>query len=161
MYEKCTAWLEHVFFGLSAVAMLLLCIVMLIEVLFRYLPGLSMAQPWVPGVLSLIDIWLIFMGSVVAMRAGTHLKITFFTSRMPKPVSGANTIFVNLINLALLLAMAYYSIPIVETGMDLTFGGVPFSKGYGFMALPICTLLMALMVVRRILEEVKKMRSER
>ena len=160
MLDKITYYIERCFFYLGAFAMFLLCFVMLIEVFFRYIPSLSIAQPWVPGVLSLIDIWLIFIGSVVAMRAGGHLKINFFTSRMPTPIARANKIFVNLINLILLIIMTYYSIPIVETGMDLTFGGVPFSKGYSFMALPICSSLMALMVVRNIVNAVKEMKSE-
>lgn len=160
MLDKTTYYIERCLFYLSAIAMFLLCFVMMIEVVFRYIPSLSIAQPWVPGVLSLIDIWLIFMGSVVAMRAGGHLKINFFTSRMPPSLARANKIFVNFINLILLIIMTYYSLPIVETGMDLTFGGVPFSKGYSFMALPICSSIMALMVIRNIVNAIIEKKSE-
>ena len=160
MLEKLAGGISQVFFRLSALAMFLLCLIMLFEVIFRYIPGLSMAQPWVPGVLSLIDIWLIFMGSVVAMYHGSHLKITFFTSKMPSHVAKPNNLLVNIINLALLIIMTWFSIPIVETGMDLTFGGVPFSKGYSFIALPICTSLMAIMVIRNIIKAIREYRTE-
>ena len=160
MLEKVASGISHVFFRLSALAMFLLCLIMLFEVIFRYIPGLSMAQPWVPGVLSLIDIWLIFMGSVVAMCQSSHLRITFFTSRMPSRVAKSNKLLVNVINLALLLIMTWFSIPIVETGMDLTFGGVPFSKGYSFIALPVCTSLMAIMVIRNIVNLLRENRRK-
>ena len=160
MLEKLAGGINRLFFRTSALAMFLLCLIMLFEVIFRYIPGLSMAQPWVPGVLSLIDIWLIFMGSVVAMYHGSHLRITFFTSRLPSNLARSNKLLVNVINLALLLIMTWFSIPIVETGMDLTFGGVPFSKGYSFIALPICTALMAVMVIRNIVNILRGKHSE-
>ncbi len=140
--------------------MVLLFIVMMIEVIFRYVPGVHMAQPWVPGVLSLIDVWLIYLGSVVAMRANSHLRITFLVDRMSPRQREWNNVAVNSITLVLLLLVSFYSIPIVKTGMDLTFfGGFALSKGYNFIAVPVCACAMALMVVRRIRQSVQKIRT--
>ncbi len=159
--EHLTKFLDTIFSQLSRVAMVLLFIVMMIEVIFRYVPGLHMAQPWVPGILSLIDVWLIYLGSVVAMRANSHLRITFLVDRMSPRQREWNNIMVNSITLALLLLVSFYSIPIVKTGMDLTFfGGFALSKGYSFIAVPICACAMALMVVRRIGQSIRKIKAE-
>ncbi|MCX5906197.1 MAG: TRAP transporter small permease subunit [Deltaproteobacteria bacterium] len=157
--ERLTKFLDGIFSHLSRVAMLLLFIVMMIEVIFRYIPGLHMAQPWVPGILSLIDVWLIYLGSVVAMRANSHLRITFLVDRMSARQREWNNVVVNSITLSLLILVSFYSIPIVRTGMDLTFfGGFALSKGYNFIAVPICACAMALMVIRRILQSIQKIR---
>jgi TRAP-type C4-dicarboxylate transport system permease small subunit len=154
-----TQFLERTFAYLSRVALFLLFVVMLIEVIFRYIPGLHMAQPWVPGILSLIDVWVIYLGSVVAMKTNSHLRITFFVERMTPYQREWNNLIVNSITLILLILLSLYSIPIVRTGMDLTFfGGFALSRGYSFIAVPICASAMALMVVHRILRSIQKIR---
>jgi TRAP-type transport system small permease protein len=158
--EGLAKFLDRIFNHLSKLAMFLLFVTMLIEVIFRYIPGLHMAQPWVPGILSLLDVWLIYLGSVVAMRSNTHLRISVLTSRMSPKTKEWNNLFVNLISLILMLLIIYYSIPIVKTGMDLTFfGGVALSKGYSFIALPICIGAMVVMVLHRIAVSIQKIRA--
>jgi TRAP-type C4-dicarboxylate transport system permease small subunit len=151
--------LGRFFYYLSGFCMLALCVVMLIEVVFRYIPGLTMAQAWVPGVLSLLDTWLIFLGSVVAMWKFSHLRIGFFADRLPSPFREWNHLVVNVVTLFLFIIILIYSRPIVATGWDLTFGGVPFSKGYSIIALPICIGIMSLYVILRILNSIKKIVS--
>jgi TRAP-type C4-dicarboxylate transport system permease small subunit len=155
--ERLSIFLERIFNHLSKVAILLLFITMLIEVIFRYIPGLHMAQPWVPGFLNLINVWLIYLGSVVAMKSNTHLRITFLTGRMSPKTKAWNDLIVNLMSLLLMILIIYYSVPIVETGMNLTFfGGLALSKGYSFIALPVCLTAMALMLMHRIVVSVRK-----
>lgn len=157
MKDRIPELFNSAFYYLSGAAMFLLCLVMLIEVVFRYIPGLSMAQPWIPGVLSLLDTWLIFLASVVAMKKDSHLRITFFTDRLPPRLREWNTLFINIITLVVFLAIIIYSREIVATGMDINFGGVPFSKGYSFIALPVCLGFMTIVIIFRILESVNKM----
>ena len=136
---------------LGGTAMFLLCIVMLVEVAFRYIPGVTHAQPWIPGVLSLLDIWLIFLASVVAMRKDSHLRISFFVDRFPRWLQLWINLTVNIVTLLVFMVMIIFSQEIVKTGMDMHVGGVPFSKGYSFIALPICIGFMSIYVVLRIL----------
>lgn len=154
--EQISKAFHRIFYHLSGFCMFLLCLVMLIEVIFRYIPGLSMAQPWIPGILSLLDTWLIFLGSVVAMSANSHLRMGFFADRMPVHMREWNRLLVNAITLLLFIIMLFYSRPVVETGWDLQFGGIPFSKGYSIIALPICIGIMSLIVIQRIMTSVRK-----
>ena len=153
--------MTKIFERLSELSLLLLFLVMLAEVLFRYIPSFSSAQPWIPGVIAMLDIWLIFLGSVIAMQSNTHLRIKFFEKFMTPKVKELNRIIVNLITLCLLVLMIVSSIPIVRTGMDLNFGGVPFSKGYSFVALPVCISFMIPIIISRIIRSVKVLRVER
>ena len=138
--------------------MFLLFIVMLLEVAFRYIPGVTQAQPWIPGVLSLLDIWLIFLASVVAMRKNSHLRITFFIDKFPYYLRVWITLIVNLITLFVFLIIIFFSQEIVKTGMGINVGGVQFSKGYSFIALPITSGLMCIYVIIRIFDSIKTMR---
>jgi TRAP-type C4-dicarboxylate transport system permease small subunit len=137
---------------LGGMAMLFLCIVMLIEVAFRYIPGVTQAQPWIPGVLSLLDIWLIFLASVTAMQKDCHLRITFFIDLFSPAIRSWISIFVNICTLIVFIIMIVFSHEIVKTGMDINVGGVPFSKGFSFISLPICIGFMSIFVVIRIVD---------
>jgi TRAP-type C4-dicarboxylate transport system permease small subunit len=152
-------FINHFFYRLSGFSMFLLCIVILIEVVFRYIPGLTMAQPWIPGVLSLLDTWLIFLGSIVAMKADSHLRLDFLATRLPPSLREWNCLFVNVVSLFLFILILIYSKPIVDTGWDLQFGGVPFSKGYSIISLPVCLSFMSLILLQRILNSIRKIFS--
>jgi TRAP-type C4-dicarboxylate transport system permease small subunit len=160
MIERIFAAIDTTSYRFSAIAILLLSIVMVTEVVFRYIPWFNMAQPWIPGMLRLLDIWLIFLGSIVAMGRNQHLRISFFTEKMPQKMREWNNLVVNLITFCLFLLVIYCSIPIVRSAMDLTFAGVPFSRGYSSIALPICTSVMALIAFRRIVVSIKELRSK-
>jgi TRAP-type transport system small permease protein len=158
MKNRISDVLSSVCYYLGGTAMFLLCIVMLIEVAFRYIPGVTQAQPWIPGVLSVLDIWLIFLASVAAMRKDSHLRITYFIDRFPHFLRGWINLIVNLVTLAVFLIMIIYSQEIVRTGMDMHVGGVPFSKGYSFIALPICIGFMSVFVIIRIFDSITNLR---
>jgi len=150
--------LSSVCYYLGGTTMFLLFIVMLFEVAFRYIPGMNQAQPWVPGVLSLLDIWLIFLASVVAMRKNSHLRITFFIDKMPYYFRIWITLIVNLITLLIFLIIIFFSQEIVKSGMGINVGGVQFSKGYSFIALPVSSGLMCIFVIIRIFDSIKTIR---
>lgn len=148
--DKLTNCIEKLFSSLSGAAMLLITVIMLAEVVFRYIPWLSSAQAWIPGFIMLLNVWLVFLGSVAAMKSDTHLKMSLFSKHLPISLKNKLNIIVNLISFLLLSLVCYYSIPVVNSGMDITFGGVPFSKGYSFIALPICSGIMAFIALVRI-----------
>ena len=140
-------------------ALFALCAVMMVEVVLRYVPWFNLAQDWVPGILILLDTWLIFLASIAAMYRNKHLRIDFFVRKMPPRMAEWNTLVIDTITLILLLGMTYFSIPIFLSGLDLNYAGVPFPKGFSFFALPFCAGLMSLMVVRRIVLSIKKLRG--
>jgi TRAP-type C4-dicarboxylate transport system permease small subunit len=158
MKDRILDGLSSICYYLGGISMFLLCIIMLIEVAFRYIPGVTQAQPWIPGVLSLLDIWLIFLASVFAMRKDSHLRITFFVNLVPHILREWTNLIVNCVTLFVFLVMIIFSQEIVKTGMDMHVGGVPFSKGYSFISLPICIGLMSLFVLIRIVDSITKMR---
>ncbi len=157
--ERISGVISKVCYYLGGLAMFLLCVVMVVEVIFRYIPGLSMAHPWIPGVLIMLDTWLIFLGSVVAMERASHLRITFFVNKIQPTLREWNSLLVNILTLLIFIIILIYSKQIIETGMDLNYGGIPFSKGYTFLALPVCVGLMTFQVLLRISASIKRLRK--
>lgn len=138
----------RIFYYLAGFCLFGLFVVMLAGVVFRYIPGLDAAAPWIPGVLNFFQVWLVFLGAVAATAARQHLRIGVFVDRMrgsPRRVVDATIWLVRVGTLALLL---YVSIPVVRTGFDATIGGVAFSKGYVYAVLP---LALAAMIVLELL----------
>ena len=151
------AALDRIFSQLSGWALLALCLIMGAEVILRYLPWFNLAQDWVPGILIFFDTWMIFLASIVAMYRDNHLRVDFFVNKMPPRMAEWNSLTVNLITLVLLVLVTYTGIPIFRSGMDLNYAGLPFPKGLAFFALPFCSAWMAVMVVRRIALNLKKL----
>jgi TRAP-type C4-dicarboxylate transport system permease small subunit len=158
--ERIFAALDRVFSQLSGWALFALCIVMGAEVILRYVPWFNLAQDWIPGILIFFDTWMIFLASIVAMQRDNHLRVDFFVKKMPPRMAEWNSLVVNIITLGLLVLVTYTGIPIFRSGMDLNYAGLPFPKGLAFLALPFCTALMALMVVRRIVLTIRKLAFE-
>ena len=150
--EKLGNYVERIFSSLSGAVIFLITVVMLAEALFRYIPWLSSAQAWIPGIIMMLNVWLVFLGSVAAMQLDTHLKMSLFSKNVPDALRKKIKLVVNSVSFVLLALVTYYSIPVVDSGMDITFGGVPFSKGYSFIALPICSGIMALIALKRIVD---------
>lgn len=71
--------------GLEAIGSLMLVsieVLLVIQVFCRF--SFSMSLPWIEELARYSHIWVVFLGSVIAVFLGTHVKIDFFTDLLPK-----------------------------------------------------------------------------
>jgi TRAP-type C4-dicarboxylate transport system permease small subunit len=140
-------FIERTFFHLAGFCLLALLLVMLTGVGLRYLPLTRQAEHWIPGVLNLFQVWLVLFGSVAAVVSRHHLRITFFVDRLSDRMGRAVDLFMWLVRVATLGVVLYASYRVVETGFDVSIGGVPFTKGHIYVALPLVLVLMILLEI--------------
>ncbi len=79
--EKILDSIEHSFEWIDSVAMVAMWIVALLELLFRDV--IDSPLSWSLDVTLLIMVWMTMMGSGVGIRSDLHIKISFFTSKIP------------------------------------------------------------------------------
>ena len=152
--------IERVFFHAAGFCLMALFSVMMGGVLFRYLPIQVSLEHWVPGLLNLLQVWLILFGSLAAVVSGHHLRIAFIVEQFPAhlrvPVNG----FVWLLRVLTLATILYSSIAVVDKGFSASIGGVPFTKGLIYAALPVVLTLMLLLEMINVKGAIAKKKAD-
>ena len=137
--------IERLFFHIAGLCLFVLFIVMMGGVIFRYLPVQSELEHWVPGLLNLLQVWLILFGSLAAVISRHHLRIGFIIERLPRKINRLVEALVWVVRFATLALLLYASGPVIKAGFDASIGGVPFTMGVVYIALPIVLPLMILL----------------
>lgn len=141
--------IERVFFHAAGTCLAALFIVMMFGVIFRYLPIQVGFEHWVPGLLNLLQVWLILFGSLAAVVSNHHLRIGFIVERLPYNLRVAVDITVWMLRVLTLAILFYSCIAVVDKGFSASIGGVPFTKGVIYVALPVVLMLMLLLEIIR------------
>lgn len=141
--------IERVFFHAAGACLAGLFIVMMFGVIFRYLPIQVGFEHWVPGLLNLLQVWLILFGSLAAVVSNHHLRIGFIVERFPSRVRIAVDPSVWVLRVLTLAVLLYSCIAVVDKGFSASIGGVPFTKGVIYIALPVVLVLMLLLEIIR------------
>lgn len=139
--------IERVFFHAAGMCLLALFIVMMGGVTFRYLPIQVGFEHWVPGLLNLLQVWLILFGSLAAVVSNHHLRIGFIVDRFPARLRVMVNSSVWVLRFLTLSILLYSCIAVVDKGFSASIGGVPFTKGVIYAALPVVLVLMLLLEV--------------
>lgn len=141
--------IERVFFHAAGACLGALFLVMMGGVIFRYLPIQVGFEHWVPGLLNLLQVWLILFGSLAAVVSNHHLRIGFIVEKFPARVQTFVNTSVWVLRFLTLSILLYSCIAVVDKGFSASIGGVPFTKGLIYVALPVVLVLMLLLEVMR------------
>jgi C4-dicarboxylate transporter DctQ subunit len=113
-------------------------------IFLRYMPNLK-TLPWIDEVLRYLNIWLVFLGSSVAVKQGNHLKVDFFLRKL-FPEKMVN--IVRKVTLAMMLVCL--SVLIVAStkkflgSLNVVIQAAPISIAVFYLAIPVGCLLMGL-----------------
>ena len=143
--EPIAQLIERLFFHLAGLCLFALFIVMMGGVIFRYLPVRSDLEHWVPGLLNLLQVWLILFGSLAAVVSRHHLRIGFIVANLSRRMARLVGALVWSVRVATLVSLLYACVPVIRAGFDASIGGVPFTMGLVYIALPIVLPLMILL----------------
>lgn len=141
--------IERVFFHAAGACLAALFIVMMFGVIFRYLPIQVGFEHWVPGLLNLLQVWLILFGSLAAVVSNHHLRIGFIVEKFPRRLRSIIDTCVWILRVLTLAILLYSCIAVVDKGFSASIGGVPFTKGAIYIVLPVVLVLMLLLEIMR------------
>jgi TRAP-type C4-dicarboxylate transport system permease small subunit len=131
---------------ISGIALLVMCLIIPIGVVARYVFGFG-AQ-WPEPIAILMMVVFTFFGAAAAYRAGAHIAVQMLTDRLPRVLQGACAWFVHLAMLAASAFVAIWGFELVQAMMGQTISELPWLPvGVTYLALPLGSLVTLLFVL--------------
>ena len=117
--------LDRVFAKVSDIsgALLLIAIVMVITLQIFARTVLGEAFIWPEELAVFLSIYLVFLGAAYNARQNTHIKVSFFANRMPRPVRFGVTFTAHVFLLCHLGLLLWSMVPLSEAPVDLAQSG--------------------------------------
>ena len=113
-----------------------------VGVLFRY--ALQQSLFWATEVPNILMIWIVFLGSVVALHEKKHIAFAAILDALGPHAKPWAEALVNVIILLFLLALVGYGSQVVGHTMDSRTEALQIPQGYLYACLPVSSGLMAI-----------------
>jgi len=143
--------------GLVGILFITLFLLNILRIGLRYFLGVSWL--WVPDFSRLIFIWAVFLGASVLYAKREHLKMDFFVNKMRESTWEKLTLFIDLC-LAIFLAILIiegFKISKIRMRIPFDMWGIP--TAYAYTAVPICSAIMFIITINRLINEIIKRRK--
>lgn len=154
MFGRVLKHTERVIENTAAVLFIALLGFTSLNIVLRNVLGVSWL--FVGGLLRLMFIWMVFLGTSALYYRNDHLVMDFFQGKMPPRMRGAVVLTGEILFLVVTLVLIGYGIEVTRVRMDIPFETWNVPTGYAYLAVPVCAFIMALFCVNHIIERVKK-----
>lgn len=144
--------------AVCAILLILMVIISTINIITRFLPGISFAasEEFVVN----LFVWLTMLGGVVAVKHKAHLSITFIIRKIPERFQKIFVLFQWLaISILFMILLCYGAI---ETWSEYRSGMMTYSLGWPFwfftLSLPVGSLLFLIRFSQVALNDLRRVR---
>lgn len=138
----------------SAIALGIMIILIIIQVFFRYVIG----QPLVATqeIVRYSMVWVVMLGSTVAIRNRSHIRVSFFVDLLPKKIKKIIVFlgYIMVVIFSLILVFNGWNLTLRAMAQMATSTKIPL--GYIIVSLPICGLLSAIYTLELIFKDLFK-----
>lgn len=126
----------------TGIAFLLLFVLTIVNIALRYIAGI--AWIWLPDFLTLLFVWVVFIGATVTYSRRGHLVVDFFVNRMQTTRRKVLNLIIRLSMSAFLTVLVIKGVKIAMVRMSIPFPMWDLPSGYAYLALPVSAFLMLL-----------------
>lgn len=133
------------FLGLATLTGVL--VITALQVALRYI--FRSPLPWAEEICRLLEAWVIFLGSYVALRRGVHVSVDFFVKMMPKGAQRVVTICSNILILIFLGVVFKASFTLIQGVWGTTSSAAGYPAPLFPAALSFGMLIMFVEVLRQ------------
>ncbi len=135
--------------GFVVALLVVMSLLVIVNVALRFLFNSSIVMS--EEVSRFIFVWVVYVGSIIAMRDDDHIYVDFIRKKMPKGVQKFLIVFVNLAMLVCCLLFLKGSIELTSINMSdhSPVAGVPM--GYVYAAGAVGSAGMAIVIVLRLI----------
>jgi TRAP-type transport system small permease protein len=119
-----------------------------IEVVLRYLFGISLILT--EELSRYLMVWLVFLGAALAVNDDAHIRITFFTDRLPGGVRSFFQLTARLLVLCFSAIIIVQGVKILPAQLQQQTTTLPVSIFWFYLAIPCGSALMTLFLVPKI-----------
>lgn len=141
-------WLDTVFESAAAVLMALLVVTVFISTVSRYVFNASVI--WSEEIPILLQVWLTFIGGVIALRRGAHVSVDTFLRMLSARRHPVIRAVVDWLTLGLLLVLVWMSAILVRARAGEVSPAVGFPMALFMVPLAIGALCMVVIVAARL-----------
>lgn len=132
-----------------AIAMLIvLCVVVFLQVFFRY--ALNSPLAWSEELARFMFIWLVYVGAAIVLRTDSHMSLDYFINLMPEKFRVVVDILGKIIVSMFLVLGIRESFTIIRITMPQLSPSLDIPMGLIYLALPVSFVLMLLDFATRI-----------
>ena len=152
---RAAEWLVSALEAYTAVLMLMLAVIVLLGVWFRYV--VQRALPWYDEFAEFLLVWLTFYGSALAAHRGAHIGFETLTDTLPPAARRAAAIFAEGVVLFVLIALWRYGWTLAQAAsFDTALSIRAVRLSWIYSAIPLSAGLMVLIELRRLAALVRR-----
>ena len=148
---------DHVILAIVGLIVLALSAIGVLQVLFRYALGNSLA--WTEELSRVLLIWLVLLAAAAELRRGTHIAMQLLLEFFPIDARR----WIDRVNLGLILGFAVimliFGAMLVERTMEQRATTLPVTMGEIYLAVPIGGALLAINALRLLWEGMRRVPS--
>jgi len=141
-YSKFLDAVEFVIRKLVGIFMAFMVAIMCYQVVLRYV--FHNSNIWSEELTRYMFVYVSLLGSFIAMRKNTHLKVDFFVNLIKGKAHKYFTILTSIAVIAFLLYLLPLSFNLCLNTMKNISPGLKMPMGYAYFAIPLGTILMVL-----------------
>ena len=142
---------------LCIVCLFLLLILLSGNVLFRFVPIMSMG--WYDEIVEMIFAWLVFIGAAALWRDSSHFRVEWIYAKLKNSISGNLVgILIELLALFFLIVMTYQGLKLTILANDWT-PILKLPKRIQYVDIPIAGSLMVIYSIRNIARHIVYMKQ--
>lgn len=151
-------WIDTAFSAASGALMVAISAIVIYCVVARYFFN---APPiWSEDVPRLLFVWMTYLAAVVATRRDANIKVTFLVEQLPRRAQLAIDVAMTTMVVAILVALAWYSLPVIELNLPGRMLSTGWSEAVFYLPIPGSCLLMALYQARRLVRLCRELAAE-
>lgn len=143
--------------GLVGILFITLFLLNILRIGLRYFWGVGWL--WVPDFSRLIFIWAVFLGASVLYARREHLEMDFFVNKMRESTWEKLSLFIDLCLAIFLAILIIEGFKISKIRMRIPFDMWDIPTGYAYAAVPICSAIMFIITINKLINEIIKRRK--
>ncbi|MDY0943820.1 TRAP transporter small permease [Priestia megaterium] len=136
------------------VSMLVILLSNFVNVILRYF--FSAPFYWTDELSALLFVWIIFIGSAVAVATNSHASLDYFFRKMTPQFKKITKIVYTIIIIVTLLYLTIGSYNWIEVLSDQKYSSLPLPLALGFLPIPIGCALMIYFLIVNLIKDFKK-----
>lgn len=141
------------------VLLISICLVMVLQVFFRYVAGYPLI--WSEELARFLLVWLTLLGSGYAVRKNLHIEMPYFFDKFPEKTRYILQILINLLCISFFIYLIPYSLETVIRQHNLTSTSLGIPLSYLYIAVPIGFSILILRLIEHTIKVFKELFSEK
>lgn len=153
--RRCLQILDYIPELVLGITVIVMTIAIFAQVIFRYI--FNSPIYWADEFAVLIFAWMIFTGTVVAIKYNEQISVDTFVRLLPPKIQTGLAILTNIAIFFVIVLLFIKGINLTEKTIGLKYPAMEISRGFLYISLPVTTPLMGFYLARTIIGDIRRL----